>query len=948
MLERSQQDGSYLRLHSRLLQEGLDHCVKRSDADSALKYLKLMRKAGMKPEEEIYTELVEVFLKSSEGSLSEEVSSMLFDYDSYSDNDSDNDDSNENDGNSADENALHASRFYLQAADGTADAPFWSRNDSPWQSDAMVATPDYVRPKRRKVTMKTLYKRQLALETKSVDMAVRKYRKMLRDTEKRGASASLLPAQRVLLSWYAPLTASIRKEVRDIEKRVKGQDRNVYGPYLRLLPPEKLAVITIHEILGLILSQPQGIKFTRAALTIGRTVQGEVNAARLRKEKRFHPKPGAVSVTRINMHAKRALEDAEWPGPVLAKIGSVLIKVLLESATVENERHEVLPAFEHTYYYRTPQTIGIIKGHEAIFKLIDQGHALRESMNPRYLPMIVPPKAWTSYDEGGYLTLHSLILRSRVAHEQMRLLKSADLDLIYQSLNALSSTEWEVNEPVFDVIRTVWEQGGGVADLPRRLNYPIPSPPEDVEDRHAVVQWKRDVARCRQRNRDLHSLRCDVTYKLQVAKEFLGQTFYLPHNLDFRGRAYPIPPHLSHLGSDMARGLLRFSQKKPLGDEGLWWLKVHFANLHGKDKLDFDNRVLYTESVMEKVHAVAKDPLEEENFKFWLGADDPWQCLSTCFELSSAMQVSDPTQFMSSLPVHQDGSCNGLQHYAALGRDMEGAKQVDLLPAEAPQDVYSEVARALKKRIQRDAEKGNELAIALVGKIERKIVKQTVMTSVYGVTFVGARKQIQARLEERTDLPPEVVYKASCYLAKETLNSLGELFTGAKSIMAWMNQCAMLIAGSGQPVGWTTPLGLPVVQPYRRLGLHHVQTLVQRVVLTDWKANSPVSGARQRSAFPPNFVHSLDSSHMLMTAISCAKADITFASVHDSYWTHAGTVTDMNRVLRDEFINLHSQPLLQNLLASFQEMYPDLEFPPLPEFGNLDLEEVRNSLYFFD
>ena len=27
------------------------------------------------------------------------------------------------------------------------------------------------------------------------------------------------------------------------------------------------------------------------------------------------------------------------------------------------------------------------------------------------------------------------------------------------------------------------------------------------------------------------------------------------------------------------------------------------------------------------------------------------------------------------MPVHQDGSCNGLQHYAALLRDTHGAKQ---------------------------------------------------------------------------------------------------------------------------------------------------------------------------------------------------------------------------------------------------------------------------------
>lgn len=40
----------------------------------------------------------------------------------------------------------------------------------------------------------------------------------------------------------------------------------------------------------------------------------------------------------------------------------------------------------------------------------------------------------------------------------------------------------------------------------------------------------------------------------------------------------------------------------------------------------------------------------------------------------------------------QDGSCNGLQHYAALGRDSIGAASVNLLPSDVPQDVYSGVA----------------------------------------------------------------------------------------------------------------------------------------------------------------------------------------------------------------------------------------------------------------
>jgi DNA-directed RNA polymerase len=34
---------------------------------------------------------------------------------------------------------------------------------------------------------------------------------------------------------------------------------------------------------------------------------------------------------------------------------------------------------------------------------------------------------------------------------------------------------------------------------------------------------------------------------------------------------------------------------------------------------------------------------------------------------------------------------------------------------------------------------------------------------------------------------------------------------------------------------------------------------------------------RQRTAFPPNFVHSLDGSHMMMTAVACKKAGLKFA-----------------------------------------------------------------------
>jgi DNA-directed RNA polymerase len=40
---------------------------------------------------------------------------------------------------------------------------------------------------------------------------------------------------------------------------------------------------------------------------------------------------------------------------------------------------------------------------------------------------------------------------------------------------------------------------------------------------------------------------------------------------------------------------------------------------------------------------------------------------------------------------------------------------------------------------------------------------------------------------------------------------------------------------------------------------------------------------------------------------------MTFASVHDSYWTHASTVEPMSEVIRDTFIHLHGQDLIGEL-----------------------------------
>ena len=73
---------------------------------------------------------------------------------------------------------------------------------------------------------------------------------------------------------------------------------------------------------------------------------------------------------------------------------------------------------------------------------------------------------------------------------------------------------------------------------------------------------------------------------------------------------------------------------------------------------------------------------------------------------------------------------------------------------------------------------------------------------------------------------------------------------------------------------WTTPLGLPIVQPYRRRHVRQIRTSLQMIQVNDPAQQTAVHVTRQRSAFPPNFIHSLDSTHMLMTALACRRLKV--------------------------------------------------------------------------
>eukprot|EP01117_Protostelium_nocturnum_P001068 TRINITY_DN11393_c0_g1_i1.p1 TRINITY_DN11393_c0_g1~~TRINITY_DN11393_c0_g1_i1.p1 ORF type:complete len:974 (-),score=286.13 TRINITY_DN11393_c0_g1_i1:23-2944(-) len=801
---------------------------------------------------------------------------------------------------------------------------------------------------------KELFKRQKNFEEEAITSAAARYMEMVEELTKLGKATNLKSIEKILVKWFQPISEAIKKEQQP-PSRSNWSPKVMSEGTLSCLSSEKLAVIALHTVLGQSLVKPTDLTVTSVILQIADACMAEVSLQILKdgghnQYLKFFTQ-SVSNIRKINLNT-RQMTQLDWNPKVKSHLGAILLDKVIDYAILEDGT----PAFTKFTKITEKKKTNFVVPSPQLLELINDTHEYSLNfLQAKHFPMVVKPRPWSTCKTGGYLTVSHPIIRLKDSKRQLDEIDAIEqmepsyLKPLYSAINSLAETPWKINRDMSRIIDEAWEKGETIGDMPSRTDFPLPDKPPANSDPSEIQKYKRSLAKTTQLNADLHSLRSSLQYQLRTATKFEDDTVYFPHNMDFRGRTYPIPPHLNHLGNDMCRSLLVFAEKKKIGVEGMKWMKIHMSNLFGFDKAPFDERAAFIEENIEKVYDCADSPLDGS--RWWLKAEKPWQFLANCIEFTKAMRSENPYEFETGVPVHQDGTCNGLQHYAALGGDVLGATQVNLAPSDRPQDVYSGVADIVRRRVKEDAENGDPLAQVLQNQITRKIVKQTVMTSVYGVTFVGASRQIASQLKDLHLFAEDWdEYKAAAYLAKHTFASLGEIFLGAQTLMDWLAICAKKIAAEdGKDVSWTTPLGLKVIQPYRKEKSTetHVTTVLQSISLKP-ASGMKVSVSKQKAAFPPNYIHSLDSTHMLYTAQKMKDKGLTFASVHDSYWTHASSVPDMNRILREQFIRLHKQPLLQNLAKEFHKNHPKIEFPELPPRGEFDINEVQQSSYFFN
>ena len=556
---------------------------------------------------------------------------------------------------------------------------------------------------------------------------------------------------------------------------------------------------------------------------------------------------------------------------------------------------------------------------------------------------------------GGYIINRRPLVRSGIhAHTSALERPVSDTDLA--ALNSVQATAWRINTGVLDVMLQAWNTDQRIAGLVTASPVAIPDRMDDavwaslaLDDRkvHLKARAESHAVNASAQGRQQALLDC-----LTVANELRDyERIWFPHSRCFRGRLHPIPAvGPSPQGHDISKSLLQFGNGMPLGPDGLYWLCVRLANACGQDKLPLDDRMAWTMERANLIAETAQDPLGHP----WWGAvdaygdavlDEPWGALATILELGEALWCDDPEAFVSYLPVAMDGACNGIQHLSAMGLDPVGARATNLCRGEGRQDIYTEVADAVRVMVERDAAAGVELALQWHGKVTRKTVKRAVMTTPYGVTDGGIRKQL---LSDGLVPDGDAQGAAADYLRDCLVAALGETVVAAKSIMAWLQTVADRLARAGLPYDFRTPSGSLVRQAYYAVTSDRVITLVGRLTLDTELKSGPLNPRKCALAASPNTIHAFDASHLSLTVNEAVRSGInSFAMIHDSYGTHAGQTTRLARILRETFVTMYETDQLAAIRDYVAGYAPHVELPPLPERGGFDIRQVLDAPFFF-
>lgn len=659
----------------------------------------------------------------------------------------------------------------------------------------------------------------------------------------------------------------------------------------------------------------------------------------------------------------------EWDAYLLKKKQKVLKgnrRSQMEVFFEEEEKHERHSDFIRFKLWEPHHKAGLglwlfeqVRQHSGLFELFYQksrlGHSVkhvrpskefdnwlhrfdkwRELMKPVYLATPDVPAKWEGANVGGYdhdgeMNLTFVKYRKDVG----------DMHKLFNSVNNLQSVKWQINKQVLEVATKCWTESLCLGGMPHNEELTIEDYYEG-NDATELSDWKTRKRRAIEANLKTRGRRFRTAKTIYIGNYYnknLADGFYFPHNVDYRGRVYPLPSFVNPQCDDLGRSLLLFGKGQQIVDEeDLDWILVAGANAFGT-KGSFEERVAWVKSREACILASAEDPIGEQ---WWTEAGDPWSMLAFCFEYKKFKD--EGFGYMSYYPVHQDASNNGIQIMSLLLRDKEVGGQVNLVPDQAIGDMYQTVTDNVMELLKKERSKCALSAAWFKFGISRKFAKPIVMARPYGAKAYNSIDVLMPVYEDMVEKSYRPFEKgenltALGFLARLINKEVDKLLPNHMSLMHWLR--SLYVEGALQ---WSTPYGYSVtsvVYRYKKVMFHTaVNGLIDKCYI---KQEEGVDKKRIRRSFIANYIHSIDASVVHRVADQM-EFDIGF--VHDSFCCHAPNVKAMKRLLLKTYKEYFSRDLLEELskeIAITQGTEPSER----PQLGTLDVSKLHRCPYVF-
>lgn len=792
-----------------------------------------------------------------------------------------------------------------------------------------------------------------------------------------------------------------------IENADAGKGRKPLGlKALQLLDADQLAYLGLSKVFNAL---GKGGSITDIVVGIGRAVEVELEAAAIAEKdpkaaKRFMAlAEGEARTTTLDRRHQKLAEKLDvqlnWDRRRQTLTGDIILGVILTSL------EEI---FQRGVATTKQGTMPVICLTDEAAQCLNEMQDMAAWLKPLHQPMLEMPKPWTALDTGAYhdpRIAKTVPLVRTFSGEHKRLVRDAissgAMSQVLASTNAIQETRFAIDARVYEVITWVRKAG-----LQPSKSFPVTQLPElpaktSKEEWDALSPEARTAkARERKTTRDIRNAAgidagVFVSDTDMAADLLEAGAFYLPHSLDFRGRTYAVPS-FNHQRSDHLKAMFHFADALPLGPDGGEWLMVHLANCgdFGKvSKQPLDVRMDWVEENEELILQVAADP--QGTYELWSEADAPFGFLQACFEYAAWVASGKSEDFMSTIPGSQDGSCSGLQHYAAMTRAEGEAYHVNLTGRQDVGDIYQVTADAAAPTLQLAANQGDIYAQCILANgFGRGEVKRNVMTYFYGSGKFGMRDQhMEDTMRPLADAvalgkvekhPYEFLsektgnmdggFMCAQTMAAHVYHAVVTVAPKADEAATYIQSIAAILAHESLSMIWTTPTGLPVVQRYseftskqvnlwlydRKVNVptgddkvDHEGNVLSRVRLLVREAPTQrVNKKRMRSASSPNVVHSMDGAHLQLAVCRAKEAGINhFFMIHDSFGCHLGNMTKFSRIVREAFVEMYENYCPFEALDTYARSVLSEEgiekLPAMPTKGNLDLSLVLQSPYAF-